>query len=335
MKQDVFVSHILVIEDNPGDFFLIEEYLSSYFGESKITNAVNYEQAKKCLADPNQNYTIIFLDLTLPDKFGEELIKSILNDAKDIPVVVLTGYSDISFGIKSLGLGVSDYLNKDELNPTLLHKSILYNIERKKKRIELEESKNRYSDLFHLSPIPMWVFDLETLYFLDVNQAAIRHYGYTTEEFLSMTIKEIRTPDELQKMQLAIEHWHQQGETVFKGKFNHIRKNGTQIEVEIQSSFIEFKGRPAKLILSNDVTEKNRYLIAIENQNEKLKEIAWIQSHKVRAPVARILSIVNFIDENQLNGNDRDFFLENLKISTLELDTIIKEISAKTKSINI
>ena len=335
MKADVIVPHILVIEDNLGDFYLINEYLSQYFSSSTITNAVNYAQAKKHLEDSNEHITIVFLDLNLPDKNGEELINCILSDAKEIPVIVLTGNSDISFGIKSLSLGVSDYLNKDELSATLLHKSILYNIERKKKRIELEESKNRYSNLFHLSPIPMWVFDLETLSFLDVNQAAIHHYGYSIDEFSAMTIKDIRTPEELDKMEKAIERWHEKGVVLIQGKFEHIKKDGTKIEVEIQSSYLEFKGRPSKLILANDITEKNKYLKAIEDQNEKLKEIAWIQSHKVRAPVARILAIVNYIEENHLEAQDKEFFLKNLKVSTEELDLIIKEISDKTRSINI
>lgn len=335
MNKDDLVYKILVIEDNLGDFFLIEENLSHHFKSSEIINANTYNKAKEFLSDTSNIFTIIFLDLTLPDKNGEELIKNILELAKEIPVIVLTGYGDISFGIKSLTLGVSDYLNKDELNPTLLHKSILYNIERKKKRIELEESKNRYSDLFHLSPIPMWVFDLETLYFLDVNDAAIEHYGYSSDEFLAMTIEQIRPSEELARMKLALENWYEHKETVFKSKFKHLKKNRTEIEVEIQSTPIEFKGRKAKLILSNDVTEKNKYLKAIETQNTQLKEIAWIQSHQVRAPVSRILGIVNYIQEYPLDSDENKFFLESLKTSTLELDTIIREISSKTNSINL
>lgn len=335
MKNKDLEYKILVIEDNLGDFFLIEEYLSNYFKSSEIVNAITYRQSKDYLSDPNQNFTIIFLDLNLPDKYGEDLINSILKLAKDIPVIVLTGQGDISFGIKSLSLGVSDYLNKDDLNPTLLHKSVLYNIERKKKGIELEESKNRYSNLFHLSPIPMWVYDLETLYFLDVNDAAIVHYGYSTEEFLSMTIEQIRSQNELDKVKMALENWNENGETINRAKFIHQKKDGTKIEVEIQSSCIEFKERKAKLILSNDVTEKNTYLKAIEDQNEKLKEIAWIQSHQVRAPVARILGIVNYIEEYSLDSEEKVLFLESLKFSTLELDKIIREISSKTSSIKI
>lgn len=325
----------LVIEDNLGDFFLVNDCLIENFKGSSVINAITYETAKTYLSDSLSSYNIIFLDLRLPDKQGEDLIVNVLNLAKDIPVIILTGYNDIQFSIKALHLGVADYLNKDEINATLIHKSVLYNIERKKKRVELEESKKRYRDLFHLSPIPMWVFDIETLYFLDINQAAIDNYGYSFEEFLSMTIKDIRPETELTKLYTSLNKWYGKGGRIFSGKFKHIKKDGTQIIVEIQGSRIEFDGRKAKLILSNDITDKNNYLEAIKKQNEKLKEIAWIQSHVVRAPVARILSIVNYIKEHALDAEENIFFLESLKLCTLELDEIIRDISDKTNSTNI
>jgi PAS domain S-box-containing protein len=333
MKENYTPYQFLIVEDNPGDFFLINEYLTESFISLDIKNAINYTEAKKYLLDPSHSFTMIFLDLTLPDKHGEELIKSILDDANDIPVIVLTGYNDIRFSVRSLHLGVADYLNKDELNATLLYKSILYNIERKRKRVELEESKKLYSNLFHLSPIPMWVFDLETLYFLDINEAAINHYGYSLQEFLSMTIKDIRPSNELEKLNQALRNWDENRERLFKNKFKHTKKDGTLIDVEIQSTYIEFLGRKAKLILANDITEKNKYLKTIENQNKNLKEIAWIQSHIVRAPVARILGILHYIEEYHLNDDENTFFLESLKTSALELEEIIQDITNKTKFI--
>jgi len=69
------------------------------------------------------------------------------------------------------------------LNSHVLYKSITYAIERRKVISELEESKRRYSNLFHLSPQPMWLYDTETYEFLQVNVAAIEHYGYSEDEF--------------------------------------------------------------------------------------------------------------------------------------------------------
>lgn len=325
----------LVIEDNLGDFFLINDRLTENFTESSVINVTTYQEASTYLSGSVSCCNIIFLDLTLPDKQGEDLIINILKLAKDIPVIILTGYNDMQFSIKALHLGIADYLNKDEISATSIHKSVLYNIERKKKKVELEESKKRYRNLFHLSPSPMWVFDRETLYFLDVNQAAIDNYGYSFEEFLSMTIIDIRSETQINKLKNALENEIDTDERTFSGKFKHLKKDGVQITVEIYSSYIEFDGRKAKLISSNDITEKSKYVKAIKKQNQKLKEIAWIQSHVVRAPVARILSIVNYINQHAIDAEENTFFLESLKLSTLELDDIIKDISNKTNSIKL
>lgn len=329
MKETVAFYKFLVVEDNPGDFFLIKEYLTDSFTLLEVENARNYADAKKYLSDPSHCFNMVFLDLTLTDKQGEELIKNVLSDAKEVPVIVLTGYNDINFSIRSLHLGVADYLNKDELNAALLYKSIIYNLERKRKKKELEESKRLYSDLFHLSPIPMWVFDIETLGFLDVNQAAVSHYGYSFEEFLSMTIKDIKAIEEMEKLNQVLENSNK----LFKDKFIHIKKDGTLIDVELESSCIDFLGRKAKLVLANDITEKNKYLKTIENQNQNLKEIARIQSHVVRAPVARILGLLTYMDEFELDKNENVFCLESLKASAIELDGIIKDITNKTRFI--
>ena len=116
---------------------------------------------------------MIFLDLTLPDANSKQLVSEILPIAGDTPIIALTGYRDKDFSVKTLSLGISDYLIKDELNPSLLHKSIVYNIERKRISIELRESEKKYRNLFHFCPIPMWVFNPETFMFLNVNDAAI------------------------------------------------------------------------------------------------------------------------------------------------------------------
>src|SRR5690606_11730458 len=86
-----------------------------------------------------------------------------------------------------------------ELKLKLLHAQLEKHLK------EVEQSEQKYSDLFHLSPQPMWVYDLETYRFLDVNAAAITHYGYTREEFLSMTLMDIPPPEGIAKLKAAVE----------------------------------------------------------------------------------------------------------------------------------
>jgi PAS domain S-box-containing protein len=120
----------------------------------------------------------------------------------------------------------------------------------------LRQSEERYRTLFESNPNPMWVFDAETLSFLAVNDAAVRHYGYSRGEFLAMTIKDIRPPedipallDDLSQTTEGLDHTTQ---------WRHRKKDGALIDVEITSHEVPWLGRRAALVLINDVTERKR-----------------------------------------------------------------------------
>ncbi len=332
MEKDKNAYKILVIEDNPGDFALIEDFLEEQMVSPEIVQAKNFKEGRSLLVEEKLAVNVILLDLSLPDKSGENLIMEIIALSSGIPIIVLTGYPDISFSVKSLSLGVSDYLLKDELSASNLYKSILYSIERKKKSAELEESEKRYSDLFQLSPQPMWVYDLETLQFLNVNDAAIRHYGYNLDEFLHMTIRDIRPAEEMHKLDEAI-HLTRKSSLHYNGISVHRKKNGEIIQAEIQSNGILIDGRKARVVLINDITERLRYIEAIERQNQKLQEIAYLQSHVVRAPVARLMGIVDLIKNYQHSEIEKNELLDTILISANELDGIIRDIANKTRHI--
>ncbi len=119
-----------------------------------------------------------------------------------------------------------------------------------------DAGEQRYRLLFERHPLPMWVYDVETLDFLAVNDAAVRHYGYTREEFLAMAITDIRPAEEVQPLLADIE---QQGHgSAIPRTWRHRTKDGTPIEVEITASRVEFEGRDAALILAHDVSERRR-----------------------------------------------------------------------------
>lgn len=135
--------NILVIEDNPGDFALVEEFLLEQIETPYITQARNYSEARSMLSDQSGAFDVVLLDLSLPDKTGIPLIQDILSIAENAAVIVLTGYADLSFGVRSLSMGISDYILKDELSSLSLYKSLVYAIERRKIITALEESEKR------------------------------------------------------------------------------------------------------------------------------------------------------------------------------------------------
>ncbi len=200
---------------------------------------------------------------------------------------------------------------------------------------ELNKTKGIYQDLFDFSPQPMWIFDPQTLYFLNVNKAAITKYGYTLEEFKEMTIKDIRPNSEIGLLEKNLEESIKRGRDSYAGIFLHTLKSGKTICVEVYSSDIEYGGRTVRLVLASDITEKQEYISTIETQNKKLRDIAWTQSHVVRAPLSRILGVINLLDLEPDDSKDVPFLLEQVKRSGKELDNIVQKIVAETRSMDI
>src|SRR2546425_1245113 len=120
----------------------------------------------------------------------------------------------------------------------------------------LRESEAQYRALFESTPYPMWVFDLETHRVLAVNGAAIKHYGYSREEFLALRIEDLRPAEDIPALHRHLETMP--GDYHNAGTWRHRKKDGTLIEVETSGHRITFAGRRAEQVVINDVTERKR-----------------------------------------------------------------------------
>ena len=310
-------TRILIIEDNPGDFVLIKNYLYEEFLHPAIEQAQTFAETKLKLKN-NNHFDIILLDLSLPDSTGKLLVNEMVELAGSAPIIVLTGYADKDFGIKTLALGISDYLLKDDLNAIQLYKSIAYSIERRRINNELKESESKYRHLFDLSPIPMWVYDVETLAFLNVNEAAIEHYGFSKEEFLSMTVDDIRPPEEVAKMEEVITSTA----NVKKSIYRHLKKNGELIDVEIQSNEMFFYDKNACLVLSNDISSSvyQKNILAFEKEVYELNSTPGISFQEVlNKLIHRIEQIMPQSFCSMLQKNEDDT-LQNFSGGTMPKD---------------
>ena len=154
--------------------------------------------------------------------------------------------------------------------------------ERKNAELAVRESESRFRSLFQAVPQPVWVYDLETLRFLKVNDAAIRQYGYTNDEFLSMSVKDIRPESEVD---LFLDHLDEQAtNSGYRGIWKHRKRDGTLIDVEIYAHDAQLDGRPCRLIAANDLTRRRlaeEQLIRSEERYRDLVENAHdiIYSH--------------------------------------------------------
>jgi PAS domain S-box-containing protein/putative nucleotidyltransferase with HDIG domain len=115
-------------------------------------------------------------------------------------------------------------------------------------------SEERYRQLFERSPLPMWVYNTKTLRILAVNDAAVARYGYSRSEFCTMAIREIQPPEEWPRLEAVLQGPREARQQ--SGPWKHIRKDGTQIDVEILSGDVSFSVQPARLVVAIDITDR-------------------------------------------------------------------------------
>ncbi|GEM_PF-4585269 len=210
--------------------------------------------------------------------------------------------------------------------------------ERKSAEQALLESEKRYRHLFEFNPIPGWVYDLETLFFLTVNDSAMKNYGYTNEEFLTMTLKDIRPEEDVP---LLMENLNLSEQPVFQssGPWRHRKKNGTIITVEISSHALTYMGRPCRLVLAKDITERIRYETQLRNLSQRLETVreeerTWIarEIHDqlgqsltgLKMYINSIANAITLLTEHEV----RQTIQERLSASTYLLDQTIRSVQA-------
>lgn len=146
--------------------------------------------------------------------------------------------------------------------------------ERKKAEIELKASEQKYKLLFESNPLSMWMLSLPDYKIIDVNNVTLQQYGYTKEEFLNLSVLDLRPEDD-------IERFKTNTHTSFRGIYHagiwrHKKKDGTIMYIDIVTHDIMYKGQETRLVLANDVTEK---YIAEEKLKESYEEIRNLTGH--------------------------------------------------------
>src|ERR1017187_24535 len=203
MNQSKSGYSILIIEDNPGDQLLLQESLKSTgLLIDHITMANTITEAM-CLLEEH-SFSIIFLDLFLPDSSGLETFTQLVERYSKMPVIICSVLSDTQIAVKAISMGAQDFLIKGDYTFTLLEKTVRYSIERKDAEQLIKTSEESYRYLFDNNPATIFIWDLNDFRILEVNEAAVNLYGYTKEEFLQKTLLDIRPEDERDKLTEAV-----------------------------------------------------------------------------------------------------------------------------------
>jgi PAS domain S-box-containing protein len=133
--------------------------------------------------------------------------------------------------------------------------------------------ENEIRILFQENPRPMWVYDAETLRFVEVNGAAVERYGYSREEFLDLRITDIRSPEDANRLLDMLPLLRQQQEKYrFSGEWTHLGRSGERIEVEVASRDLTFRDRRATLVAVTDITEQTRFQKALLQSEERFEK---------------------------------------------------------------
>lgn len=270
--------HLLIVEDNIGDYVLIEEYLSDKFSSVTLTHAETAKAARELFTRQETSFDAILLDLSLPDMHGETLIQEMLKITGSIPVIILTGFSNLEFSIRSLSLGVNDYLLKDEITPPLLQKSILHAIERKASSLRLSESEQQFRSLFESAADAIFIAEIETGQILDANQAAEILIQRPRNEIIGMHQSELHPPEQKEKGVRMFREDSTRPTTDYPlhpTETQVIRADGSLLSVEILASKVRYQKKECLMGTFRNITERKQYL----NEIKKYKTISDFAMH--------------------------------------------------------
>ena len=181
---------LLLVDDDEDDFVITRDLIRSSGQEmASLDWCGDFQQGLEAIC--RQEHDLYLVDYRLGIESGLELIKQALQAGVSKPIILLTGQGDNRLDSSAIELGAADYLIKGQFDSNQLLRSVRYAIDRSLATAKLADGEARYRLLFESNPEPMWVFAKQGLRFAAVNKAAAQFFGYSQQEFLSMTVLNI------------------------------------------------------------------------------------------------------------------------------------------------
>ncbi|MCK6609762.1 MAG: response regulator [Bacteroidia bacterium] len=360
---ELLLSRILIVDDNHSNIEILKELLELK-GYSNIRTTTKPLEAEGIIDQFNPN--LLILDLMMPELSGYELMERLKNKGLldgYMPILVLTADATYEAKKQALQGGASDFLTKpfDLTEVDLRIKNLLTNVylmnalkiknlglsetvkekseelnksyeQLEIEKIRAEANELKYRTLFDANKDFICLLELQEeshkCPIRELNQASFHVTGYTREELLGQPYMNLEAIPARDQFDLITQQLKADGEASFETVFK--RKDGRLCNVEAKAVMVEIAGQKLVLMICRDITERVKFIDEITRQNETLRDIAWSQSHLVRAPLARLMGLVNLLEPSAQELE----IIEAIKTSADELDAIIHDIADKTFTVN-
>lgn len=307
---------VLIAEDDAVSRLRLQKLMASW--DYAIVAAQDGNEAFEILKGED-GPKLAVLDWMMPGMDGVDVVREVRKSRRGSPpyLILLTSLNSTDDTVRGLEAGADDYIKKpfkpQEFRARLeagcrivrLQTALDERISEAEKTLQarkvaeeaLQRSEERSRRLFATVPHPIWVYDPETLDFIEVNDAAVACYGYSRDEFLTMKITGIRPPEEVERLLADIRR--PRPEKQISGPWKHLTKHGKTIDVEISYHTVDSFGRKSVLVVAQDITE--RKLLEIELRHaQKLEAVGSLAAgiaHEINTPIQFVGDNTRFLQE--------------------------------------
>lgn len=274
--QPSYNINILLVEDNPGDQFLLSELLrSSGFQEGAISVTASMKEALSLLEQTKVD--IVLLDLTLPDSTGIDSFLALEKYIQMVPIVILSGMSDMKVALDAINMGAQDYLIKGDFDEKLLAKTILYSIERSNSLRALKESNEKYDLISKATNDMIWDWDLVT--------GVVNRSKEGWKKILRVEGDDVPTgqdgwdgrihPDDRENVGNVQQILYETDKDFFEVECRILRNDGTYAYVHDRGFILRnYEGRPIKLIgATQDITQRKEADLMLANSEKRFRAL--------------------------------------------------------------
>lgn len=265
--------NILLLDDSPLDAQAIEHALRRWQMNFVLHYSRSGDEYIRQL-NSSEPPDIILADYNIPDFDGMMAFKHARELAPGTPFIILSTAWDDARVVASLKNGAADFLLKDHLArlPAVIDRALAEKRHLNEKRAmteHLTQTEERYQILFDSNPNPIWVFDIHSLKFLAVNDAAVRKYGYSRAEFDGLSILDIRPPQDVPVARDLLTRWPRPESEAIPSR--HRNKDGSIFYVSISSHDMMFEGHEARIVVVTDLTERTRAEEALRESEQRYR----------------------------------------------------------------